>query len=85
MAIAAAVASNHLNKPVIPGTLALGELGLNGELRQVSQLGPRIKEAIKMGFNRVIVPQTNKKLRVKGVEILTAKRLSDALESIYGS
>jgi DNA repair protein RadA/Sms len=52
-------------------------VGLGGEIRTVSQLGPRLKEAAKLGFERALVPQNNMKgvsapanLQVTGVERL---------------
>ncbi len=82
LAIAAAVASNHLTKSPIAGTLVMGELGLGGELRMISLLELRIKEAIRLGFNRIIIPQSSKRFSVKG-DIIQVKRLQDALEKVY--
>ncbi len=57
LGIAAAIASSYREKQ-IPSDMALvGEVGLSGELRQVSRLGLRIREAAKMGFKRCIVPK----------------------------
>ena len=83
LAIAAAVASNHLNKPSKPKTLVLGELGLNGDLRPVSHLELRIKEAIRMGFTSIIIPPPKKKITLKKAELLIAKNLSQALDFIF--
>ena len=84
LAIAAAIASNHLNKPAIPGTLVLGELGLNGEIRPVSQLAQRIQEAVRMGFKRLVIPKTEKKPKpTKTLEVLVVTNLKEALNSIY--
>ncbi|HLP42736.1 MAG TPA: DNA repair protein RadA, partial [Fibrobacteria bacterium] len=56
LAVAAAVASNHLGKRCLPGTIALGELGLNGELRALPNAEARVKEAMRLGFKSVVLP-----------------------------
>lgn len=84
LAVAAAVAGNHLGKPTRPGTLALGEVGLNGELRPVPQLEARLREAQRLGFTLAVIPEMPKGApRVAGIEIRTAKRLGDALEGLF--
>jgi DNA repair protein RadA/Sms len=63
--------------------LILGEVGLAGEVRAVAQVEPRLAEAAKMGFKRVVMPKAsarrleNTKLEVHGVE-----SLSEALQLI---
>ncbi len=54
-----ALVSAILDKPVQEETLALGEIGLGGEIRNVSNLIYRLKEAYRMGFTRAIVPKQN--------------------------
>ena len=54
-----AVFSSYRNGPVHPGTLIFGEVGLTGEIRGVSHAEQRLIEAVKMGFSRCIIPQTN--------------------------
>jgi DNA repair protein RadA/Sms len=57
LALALAIASSHRDKP-IPGDLVpIGEIGLSGELRSVSQLERRLAEAERLGFKRCIVPE----------------------------
>lgn len=55
LAIAVAVASSYREVPVFPGTVVIGEVGLTGEIRPVSALDVRLKEAAKLGFKRAIV------------------------------
>lgn len=57
LAIAAAVASSYRNVPLAADVVLLGEIGLSGELRSVSQLPQRLREAAKMGFTRAVVPR----------------------------
>jgi DNA repair protein RadA/Sms len=64
-AIALAIASAHMNRPMQRGTsgggtLVLGELGLLGEFRSVSQIQQRLAEAERLGFTRALVPARTK-------------------------
>jgi DNA repair protein RadA/Sms len=86
LAVAAAVASNHLGKKCLADTLALGELGLNGELRTIPQADARIKEAMRLGFKTVVLPfPMQGKVHVSGVNLRFVKKLGDAFEFLYQS
>ena len=75
-----AVASSHLDKPIDPQTLFLGEVGLSGEVRAVSQPEIRIREAVKLGFTRCILPYGSiKQVKVKGIELVGVKKVEEAL------
>ncbi|NJD89979.1 MAG: DNA repair protein RadA [Geobacter sp.] len=75
-----AVASSHLDKPIDPQTLFLGEVGLSGEVRAVSQPEIRIREAVKLGFTRCILPYGSlKQVKVKGIELVGVKKVDEAL------
>lgn len=75
-----AVASSHLDKPIDPQTLFLGEVGLSGEVRAVSQPEIRIREAVKLGFTRCILPYGSmKQVKVKGIELIGVKKVEEAL------
>jgi DNA repair protein RadA/Sms len=83
LAVAAAVAGNHLGKRSAPGVLALGELGLNGELRPVPQIEARLREAQRLGFKAAVIPETQKAPpRIPGMELRLAKNLRAALEKL---
>ncbi len=56
LAVALAIASACDDIPVAADTVVIGELGLGGEVRQVPQIGRRIAEARRLGFERAIVP-----------------------------
>ncbi len=82
LAVAAAVLSSFLKKPV-PATMVLfGEIGLSGEVRAVPQTDLRLKEAAKLGFDTALVPpRHNKKQReIKTVEIGNLKTLLDSFQ-----
>lgn len=61
LAILLAIASSFSNRYLDSNTIAIGEVGLSGEIRAVSRIESRIKEAINMGFKNVILPRQNLK------------------------
>jgi DNA repair protein RadA/Sms len=60
LGIVAAVTSSALNKSIDTKTVFIGEVGLTGEVRGISQLEIRLKEASKLGFKNALVPEANK-------------------------
>ena len=81
--LAIAVAIVSCKQDVIPEkrTVYIGEVGLTGEIRQVNKTEQRIKECIKLGFERVIIPdgtEVSKKL-FNGIEIISAKKILEAI------
>lgn len=85
LAIACALASSFLDKPVDKKTLLIGEIGLTGEIRSVGHIQARIKEAAKMGFERCLVPMSAIKQlsRVKNMTIESIRFLKDAMEVLF--
>jgi DNA repair protein RadA/Sms len=65
LGIVIAIASNYRDLPVDSKTVIIGEVGLGGEVRAVSHVDKRIREAAKLGFTRAIFPEYNR----KGLEI----------------
>ena len=61
LGILLAVASSLQNRKIDPHTVAIGEVGLGGEVRSSSRMESRIKEAIQMGFRRCLIPKKNVK------------------------
>jgi DNA repair protein RadA/Sms len=57
----AAVASSFLDRPIEPGTLLIGEVGLAGEVRAIHQAEARGREARKMGFRRCLLPAASER------------------------
>ncbi|HSM56626.1 MAG TPA: DNA repair protein RadA [Candidatus Sulfomarinibacteraceae bacterium] len=83
LAVAVAIASGVKDRPVHADMAFIGEVGLSGELRAVSQLDVRLKEAAKLGFRRCIVPRSpgrNKAEAPDGLEVLECRSLGHALE-----
>jgi DNA repair protein RadA/Sms len=85
MAIVAAVASSFLDKAIADSTVALGEIGLTGEVRAIGQVDTRIAECRKMGFTRCLVPEGNRKrlADMDGLEIVGVKTVDEAIESLF--
>jgi DNA repair protein RadA/Sms len=83
LAVALAIASAHINRPLPPGTFALGELGLGGEIRTVPQLEVRLREASRLGLAHAIVPSMSGNVpKLKGMALHEVRRLSQALAEI---
>jgi DNA repair protein RadA/Sms len=89
LGVAAAIASSFRERRVPEEVALLGEVGLGGELRAVTRLGPRVGEAAKLGFRRCIVPSSGPLLErepggtIGTVEIVRARTLAQALEAAY--
>jgi DNA repair protein RadA/Sms len=79
--LALALASSLRDRPVVPGTVAVGEVGLLGELRGVGGLERRLREAARLGFTRAVVPRTRGRetTGVPGIEVVEAGSLIDAV------
>jgi DNA repair protein RadA/Sms len=83
LAVAVAVASALRDRAVDPRTVYIGELGLGGELRRVQRLGPRLREAERLGFVRAVVPESGRRdVDGTGIEIIAAPSLRDALKTL---
>jgi DNA repair protein RadA/Sms len=84
LAIALAIASAHSNRPLSAGTLAIGELGLGGEVRSVPQLEQRLKEASRMGLGHAICPALGGSATPKlgGMSLLEVRRLGQAMAAV---
>ncbi|MDD4899491.1 MAG: DNA repair protein RadA [Candidatus Omnitrophica bacterium] len=83
LAVAVAIASAHQGKTVVADTIFLGELGLAGEVRSISQPNIRIKEAEKLGFKHCVIPKNNHRgleLKKSSIEIIAVSTLKEALE-----
>ncbi|MBU0576056.1 hypothetical protein KJ654_00130 [Patescibacteria group bacterium] len=63
LGLAMALVSSLKNKPLPQGSIFIGEVGLLGEIRQVSYLDRRLKEAKRLGFNQIYFKQTHRSVR----------------------
>ncbi len=62
LGVVLAAASSYKNIPIPKGSVAIGEVGLTGEIRSVNFIEKRLKEVEKLGFKTCIIPENNKKL-----------------------
>ncbi len=85
--LALALASSLRDLPLATGTVAIGEVGLLGELRSVGGLDRRLREAARLGFTRAIVPRTHGRDQpvVPGVETVAAGSLAEAIRAAISS
>jgi DNA repair protein RadA/Sms len=78
LGVAIAVVASFRDRIVDPGTVLIGEVGLGGQVRPVSQMELRLKEAAKLGFKRAIVPK-GQKFPELDIEILPVAKVIDAI------
>lgn len=78
LGIAIAIVASFRDRIVDPGTVLIGEVGLGGQVRSVSQMELRLKEAAKLGFKRAIVPK-GQKFPDFDIEILPVSKVIDAI------
>lgn len=82
LGISLALASSYRNRPVDQDTVALGEVGLTGEVRGINSMEQRLKEVVRLGFKRVLVPISCMELqdRYQSIEIKGIRTVQDALD-----
>lgn len=81
LGIALAITSSFRDLPVDPELVAVGEIGLSGELRSVPQLERRVNEVTRLGFKRCLVPRIGARISPlpKGIELIPASSLREAV------
>lgn len=85
LGVVCALASSLLNKPVPSSTAVCGEIGLAGEVRAVGHMEVRAKEAQRLGFSRLILPETNRQ-RLKlpaGIELVGVTNISELMNIVF--
>ncbi|OLP15831.1 DNA repair protein RadA [Leptolyngbya sp. 'hensonii'] len=75
---AIAIAASFRDRTVDPLTVLIGEVGLGGQVRSVSQMELRLKEAAKLGFRRAIIPR-GQNFSIRGMEIVPVGRVVEAI------
>lgn len=88
LAVAMAVASSFKDQTIDPELVAIGEVGLGGELRAVSQIERRLSEAQRLGFSKAIIPASAARkgtTDVAGMRVLRADTVGEAIEIGLGS
>ena len=86
LGLALAVASSYRSRPVLEGTLAVGEVSLSGELRRVSRIEARVREAAALGFKRAAVPAMQAAdARTEGIEVVPVATVREAIAELLGA
>ncbi|MBR4864648.1 MAG: DNA repair protein RadA [Oscillospiraceae bacterium] len=77
-----AVASSYREQPIADDMVAIGEVGLTGEIRSVSNLNQRLAEVARLGFKKCIIPlKSSEKLEIPGtIQVFRVKNLREAIE-----
>jgi DNA repair protein RadA/Sms len=81
------VASSVRNRGLAPSTAVFGEVGLSGEIRGIPQAALRIREAVQMGFTRVVLPSANVdpsdvSLKDGDCELVGVRSVGEALDEL---
>ena len=81
LGIVMAIVSSYKNKALDEKTIIFGEVGLTGEVRAVNMVEQRIKEAVKMGFDTLILPKANLEHmeKVSGIKLIGVSTIKEAL------
>lgn len=83
LAISMALVSSLKDKIIPDDAIAFGEIGLAGEIRSVSQAQQRLNEAVRLGFNKIIMPYHNaKSVDNIGAEVIGVKNIRQAFEAL---
>lgn len=85
LGIIASIISSFRDQPVDSQTVAVGEIGLSGEIRTVSQIEKRVQETARLGFQRVLVPKNNLKglQRPGDIDLIGVERIEDAVQILF--
>jgi DNA repair protein RadA/Sms len=83
LSVVAAVASSVRNRGLAPSTAVFGEVGLSGEIRGIPQAPLRIREAVQMGFTRVVLPAANvDPSESKDCQLIGVRTVGEALDEL---
>ena len=82
LGVVASVCSSLRDRPLPARTAIVGEVGLSGEIRAVRRLGERIREAEKLGMERIIVPGPARPTRAGEITVVGVERIGQALKEI---
>jgi DNA repair protein RadA/Sms len=85
MAVMSAVLSSNLDLPIPRDVCLAGEAGLSGEIRPVSRVEQRIREASKMGFKKIYLSKYNRNISIKepGIEIVQVGKIEQLVRSLF--
>lgn len=78
-----AVISSFFDKILPKNLVAFGEVGLGGEIRTVAKTKERIKESLKLGFNKILLADFPQDVKTTGVELIKVKNLNEVIEKLF--
>jgi len=86
LAIISSVLSSNLDIPIAREVCFSGETGLSGEIRPVSRIEQRIREASKMGFDKIYISKYHRNISVKGldIEVIHVGKIENLIRSLFG-
>ncbi len=85
LGLALSIYSNTRDSPLPDGLVAIGELGLAGEVRRVGQLDRRLQEAARHGLTRALIPAGSKAGRPAGLDVVEVRTLAEAISAAFSS
>ncbi len=85
LGLALSIVSNEHNRPMPDGLLVIGELGLSGEVRRVSQLERRLQEAARHGLTRALIPAGSRAGRPSGLDVVEVRSVAEAVSAAFPS
>jgi DNA repair protein RadA/Sms len=83
LGLALSIVSNRDSAPLPDGMAVIGELGLAGEVRRVSQLERRLNEAARHGFTRALIPAGSRAVRPSGLDVAEVRTLAEAVSALF--
>lgn len=85
LAVAVSIISSLKEKPIAKDICIFGEIGLGGEIRAVNNSLQRVREAMKLGFKKCIIPKQNieQVKDVKGIDVVTVESVNEVLELVF--
>ena len=87
MAVVAAVLSSNFDLPIPTTVCFAGEVGLSGEIRQVSRIDQRVAEAAKLGFEKIIISKYSLKDEgqfTKNIELVRVGKIEEMVRALFG-
>lgn len=82
LGITAAVVSSFKNRPIIQGTIVVGEVSLNGEVRRIRKLKERLFEATKLGYKRAVIPMLDNRFQLDSpMEAISVRNIDEAMDA----
>jgi len=79
LGVALCIASCKKEEPLPEATAAIGEIGLTGEVRAVSQMEKRVRECARLGFHNIVVPRSEQLPKVEGLRYIPVRNVAEAV------